>query len=88
MLGYIEQLKKDGIDQEMFERCKKATYGRYVRSFNNVEAVASLMLLSHFSGMRCYDILEIIAESTLEEMNELLRSSLQADKCALSIVEA
>ena len=87
-MGYIAQLKRDGIDPAAFGRCKKAAYGRQVRSLNNVESVASLMLLSHFSGIQSYDVLDFIADCTLEQMNELLRSSLDPQKCALSIVEA
>lgn len=82
-----DRLRREGIDREDFNRCKKATYGRYIGMFSRVDAVAGLMTLTHFSGMEnMYELLDIAREMTPEMLEEVLREDFDPRRCALSVI--
>ena len=81
----IEQIKRTGIDPVVFSRAKKAAYGRYVGMLDKVSTVSDLMLLTQFSGAKAFDLLEMSAGLTLEELQQRLKL-LDFDRCALSVV--
>jgi len=82
----INRIKAQGIDDKIFRLAKKSTYGRYIGMFSRVEAVAGLMLLSHFSGVNMYDLPEIVADATIEQLNDRLKHSFDTSRSALSVV--
>ncbi len=85
----IKRIQAEGIDPEMFARCKKATYGRYIGMYGKVEAVSSLMMLTHFAGLdNMYELLDIVADATVEQLTQRLKEDFDTEKGALSIVSA
>lgn len=81
------RLMAEGIDPEAFRRCKKATYGRYIGMFSRVDSVASLMMITHFSGMEnMYELLDLVRDLTLPELETRLREDLDPAYSALSVV--
>lgn len=82
----IERVKKDGFDKEQFNIIKNSKYGQLVRSFNNVEACASLMLNTHFVGSDAFEAVEVLAALTTEEIEASLDLMLDASKAAISII--
>lgn len=83
----IERAKTEGLDRERFELIKKSYYGAQIRDFNNVEAVATLMLNSQMDGHNPFDIMEVIAKTTFDDVQTRLMNQLQTDKVTLSIIE-
>ncbi len=85
--GEVRRLMAEGIDPEAFRRCRKATYGRYIGMFSRVDSIASLMMLSHFSGLgNMYEILDWVKELTREELENRLREDMDPQYSALSII--
>ena len=85
--GEARRLMAEGIEPEAFQRCKKAAYGRYIGMFSRVEAVAGLMLLTHFSGMdNMYELLDIVRGLTIQELEQRLREDLDPQYGALSVI--
>ena len=85
--GEASRLMAEGIEPEAFQRCKKAAYGRYIGMFSRVEAVAGLMLLTHFSGMdNMYELLDIVRGLTIQELEERLREDLDPQYGSLSVI--
>lgn len=83
----IERCKGEGLDRERFELVKKSYYGAQVRGVNNVEAVATLMLNSAMDGVTPFDTIEIIAETTFEDVMKRLFVSLDSRYSAISIID-
>ena len=83
----IGRAKNGGLDRQEFAATKKAVYGKYLRGFNNVEAVASAMVVSHFSGVGLYDNVEAAAAVTFEDILARLERGFNPDHAAISIVE-
>lgn len=85
LMEEVDRLKQKGIDPEDFERAKKTMYGRYISMYSRAESIAGLMTQAHFSGVDVYDVLEMAADATLEQLTERL-STYDNDKSAISIV--
>lgn len=83
----IRRLRQEGIPESDFSRAKKSLYGRLVRSFNNVETVANTLVNCYFAEVGIYDSLQIIEDMTRADLTELLKTVLQEDKAAISIIE-
>lgn len=82
----IREYQAQGVETAVFEQQRKALYGRYVRGLGSVENVASSMLDLYFLGLGEYDLMDACATVTCEEANEYLKTILQQDKMALSVV--
>ena len=82
----VERLRREGLDPEAFGIAKRAAYGRYIGMFSKVEAVAGLMMLSHFYGIEMYQLPELVANLTLEDLALRLEEDFETDKSALSVV--
>lgn len=81
----VSQLQKDGIPKEEFELAKKMLYGRCMRQFNNVEAVAGNLLDSYFSGVDVYDRIETVANIQYQDVVDFLKQY-DNEKSVISIV--
>ena len=77
---------KTGLDEELFQLHKKATYGDFVRSLNNVSSVASSMLSAAFLHCSLYDTLDILSAVTIDDCNRFLREELRPDRMVLSTI--
>lgn len=88
VIAEIERVKVDGLDKERFEIIKKSKYGQIIRSFNNVEACASLMLNSYFIGVDAFETLETLATIKLEDVQNSLSELFDTSKAAISIIKA
>lgn len=88
ILERIQQLKQNGIDETLFQQCKKVTYGRYIGMFSRPEAVASTLLLSHFTGVELYSLVQDLGKVTKEQLEERLRSQYREEWSSLSIVRS
>lgn len=82
----ITEVKAVGISDEDFNRSKKALYGRLVRSFNNVEAVANALVNCYFSDVGMYDSIKIMEELSCKQTNEIFMESFNCEKAAISII--
>ncbi|HHY52099.1 MAG TPA: insulinase family protein [Clostridiales bacterium] len=84
----ILRLRSEGIDPQLFDRVKKAVYGRYLGAYGRPEALAGLMVTAQFADADAYEILEMLASLTLDQLNERLPVSFDVERCALSIVRS
>ena len=83
----VENLKNNGINNQDFERLKKAVYGNYVREYNDVQDIARMFLSDYFKGICSFDYLEEIEGINVEYLNQMLKDVFNEDKMVISIVE-
>ncbi len=87
ILGEISRIKANGVDEKLFSRIKKETYGMSIRELNNVDAVAALMLNNGMNGVKPYDSIDIISELTSGDVLDFIRNELSEDRLVLSIID-
>lgn len=88
IVAEINRVKKEGLDKKNFEIIKKTKYGQLIRSFNNPESCASLMLNSKFNGVKAFEDVEILASITFEEVQNSISEFFDTTKVAISIVKS
>ena len=81
------RLRQEGIDKELFELCRRATYGRYIGMYARTESVAGVMGAAYFAGIDdIYLPLDIVANAALEQMTERLPIAFDENRSALSVI--
>ncbi|MEG0541385.1 MAG: pitrilysin family protein [Angelakisella sp.] len=84
----ICRLREEGLPTDAAERCIKATYGRYISMYCKAEAVAGVMLLTHFCGMdNMYDLLEQVRSMDMQELTTRFMQDFDPQYSAVSIIK-
>ncbi len=71
----IKKYQECGISDEEFQRAKRALYAGSVRTFDSTDDIANSFLGYLFCGCNLFSEPDIIAATTLDEVNERLKSS-------------
>ena len=83
----IEQLKQNGITDEEFERIKKRQYGELVKSYNNVDHIATSFLQNYFKGINPLDYFEEFEGLDKGYTMRILNDVFDSDKRVVSIIK-
>ena len=83
----IEKLKRNGIDEKIFNRVKKKMYGSYVTEFDDVTDIARMFMGDYFKGINSFDYIENHKQVTKEFVEEILKDVFDENKMILSIVK-
>lgn len=81
-----DRLRRDGIDQEAFQRAKKALYGRNVAALNSVDNIANSMASFTFAGRELFSYIDHLANAELASVQKRLEMQLDPAYSALSVV--
>ncbi len=86
ILDEIGNFKKNGFDKEEFERVKRAFFGAFIRSFNNVESIGGLLCRNFLNDIDITDFPQIYSSITMDDLSNVLGEVFKEDTCALSVV--
>ncbi len=84
----IEDLKKNGIQDEEFERIKKKLYGEFVKSYNDAGNIATSFVQNYFRAINPLDYFEEFKGLDKEYVMQILNMVFQKDKKVVSIVKS
>lgn len=82
----IENMKKQGINKETFDRIKKKHYGGFIMNFNDIDSLANALIGGYFNGDGLYDQLEVLESITLEDINNRL-NAINIENSSMSIIK-
>mgnify|MGYP002508438339 FL=1 len=82
----IENMKKQGINKETFDRIKKKHYGGFIMNFNDIDSLANALIGGYFNGDGLYDQLEVLESITLDEINNRL-NAFNIENSSMSIIK-
>ena len=86
LMEEAENIRKKGLDSELFEIIRKSKYGECVSAFDNVQSIASMLVSSHITGDKLFDEMEILRSITTNDVYECLEV-FSSEKCARSVVK-
>lgn len=86
ILAEAERIGKEGVDEALWQRLKKAAYGGRVRGLNSFENICVEQAQGHFAGIDYMTFPEAYASVTKEEVEEAIRTWITAECSALSVV--
>jgi predicted Zn-dependent peptidase len=83
----IEFFKKNGIDDEIFNRIKKKIYGQNIEIFNSISKIGTVFISAYFKGINPLDYIEAIKNIKREYVNEVLHDHFNFENLGVSIIE-
>lgn len=86
-LAEVERIKKEGINDEDFNRVKNMIYGLYVREYNNIADVSKMFVSDYFKGINSLDYIENYNQVTKEFALQVLKDVFLEENTVISIVE-
>jgi predicted Zn-dependent peptidase len=87
VVGEIKRIKVDGFKEEVFDRIKKKTIGRYLSSFNSIQYIANSFVAHYMKGIDLFEYLEVLKEIDIAYVEEVFRNHFDEDNYTVSIIE-
>lgn len=88
LIKQIAFLKKNGIQEEEFERIKKKVYGSYVTEYNEVSDIAKMFMMDCLEKVNTFDILDEFLTVNLDYIKEILNAVFVEKNIVISIISA
>ncbi len=83
----IANLRKNGIDEEIFESVRRQMYGNEIMAYNDIEELGNMYITDYFYGYDPYEIIDTYKNLNIKDVEECLQTIFRDDKCALSVVK-
>lgn len=87
VVNEIKRIKVDGFKEEVFDRIKKKTIGRYLSSFNSIQYIANSFVAHYMKGIDLFEYLEVLKEIDITYVEEVFRNHFDEDNYTVSIIE-
>lgn len=85
--SYLQKIKRDGLNEKDFVRCKRVMMAEFVRDFDSVDDIANSLLNFVFEGSDIFEYCKIIEKVSFADVCACLDDSFD-DKCfALSVIK-
>ncbi len=84
---HLERVKREGISEETFERCRRMLYADEIRAYDSTEEIAENLLSFVFDGAELFDYPMLLQEVTLKDVEDLLAQFFRKDMTVLSVIE-
>lgn len=86
ILDEIDRIKSEGLDKDAFERAKKVVWGKYIRSYNDIEGYACTFMQLLFMGIDYFDFYDVYKTVTFEDVVKRFEEHFKREYSALSVV--
>lgn len=83
---YLEQIAREGIPREDFERCRRVLYADELRSYDSTEEIANNLLTFVLDGTDLFNYPVLLQSIRYEELAPLLQSMLRENADCLSVI--
>ncbi len=80
-----EEILKEGLDEALFERLKKASFGKRMQSMDSMETVCVSLAEGH-SPDGCPFLSDVYEKLTVASTEKVIRSAFIPEMSALSII--
>jgi predicted Zn-dependent peptidase len=87
LLEQINKMKKEGINEEDFNRIRNMLYGNAVKEFNSVSDIARMFVTDYFKGINSFDYLETYKQITMEYAKQVLENTFKEENTVISIIK-
>ena len=80
------ELAEQGLEEGDFLRMKRSALGRRIRDLDSFDSTCFRICAYHFTGYDYFDFPQVYQAVTREEVAAFLRQTVQAQRCALSVI--
>ncbi len=81
------RIGREGVDEELFQRLKKAAYGYMVRSLNSFENICVSQTMAFFNGYEYLTFPQCFETITKADVEECIRRAAAPERCTLAVVK-
>ncbi len=81
------RLGSEGVDEDFYRQCLRASFGATLRSLNSFENIAVSMVDGYFRGFDPFRFPEVYDSITKADIEAFLRENIVPARCAVSIIE-
>ncbi len=86
IIEYIDNLRENGLSEEDFIRAKNSVWGKYIRSYNNIEDFAHQFLQDSFMDINYFNYYDVYKTVTFDDVQTRFLSHFDKNFSAISIV--
>ena len=83
----LDKVRKNGLCEADYERAKKVIWGRYVRTHNDIEDLATTFMQYLFMGVDYFDYYDVYNSVTFDDIKNRFDTHFRAENSALSVVK-
>ena len=83
---YLANVKREGLDEADFERCRRVMYADEIRAYDSTEEIATRMLSFVMEGYDIFHCPTLFQSITKAELEQLLRDSFCEDCFTLAVI--
>ena len=87
MLEEAERLNREGVDEDLFQRLKKAAYGFMVRSLNSFENICVSQTMAYFNGYEYLTFPQCFETITKADVEACIHRAVSWDRSTLAVVK-
>ena len=85
--AYLRDVKKSGLCERDFIRCKRVMMAEFIRDFDSVDDIANSVLNFAFEGSDVFEYRRIIESISFSDIEKCLEESFDDDSFAISIIK-
>jgi len=86
VLEEAERIAGEGVDERLFDRLKKGSYGTKVRSLNSFENLCIELAQGHFAGYEYLTFPQVFEKIERRHVEDYIRRTVTPERCALAVV--
>ena len=83
----VERVKKEGIDEELFESVRRTKYGKEIMSYNDIDNIANTLMECDFNKWDMFGAMDIYRSITKADVEKRLGEVMEEQYSALSVVK-
>ncbi len=83
----IEKMKQTGINEEDFNRAKKKIYGEFIKDYNEVSTISSIIVADYFKNINSFDYFEEFKVVSKEYVEKVLKEIFVEDRKVISVIK-
>lgn len=80
----VQRLVSEGIDEDYYQRVRRAWFGQNLRGLNSFENIAVSLTEGYFHGYDPFRFPQVFAEVSKDDVTDFLRENLKGDRAILS----
>lgn len=82
----IFEIRRSGVDDELFERARRVLYAKAVKSFDSTKTIAEMLLDYVFSDYELFEYVSLFQTVTKEDVEDLIRDAFHDESFSLSVI--
>lgn len=86
VLGKVERVKSEGLDEKRFAQIQRKHLGRFIRNLNSIEGVSHGQMELAFRGLDLFDILRTYQNVTFAQVSKRFERLFRDDNYATSVI--